>query len=241
METRKQSLLSEIELTADGSHTLFVPSMDEHYHSVNGAKTEAEHIYINYGLRESCASTLHVLEIGFGTGLNAFLTLIEAQKLQKKTIYTSLELYPLPLEKVQKLNYPDVIYPEFASLYYNLHRVIWNEPCEITPDFSLLKVNIDFTHIAHPDESAKWSLGKSGNQLVSYNVVYFDAFAPEKQPEMWNQELFDAIYASMSHNGILTTYCAKGVIRRMLQSSGFTVERLPGPPGKREVLRATKL
>ncbi|WP_321425323.1 tRNA (5-methylaminomethyl-2-thiouridine)(34)-methyltransferase MnmD [uncultured Bacteroides sp.] len=241
METKQKSLSSEIELTADGSHTLFVPSMNEHYHSVNGAKTEAEHIYINYGLKESSASPLHVLEIGFGTGLNAFLTLLETQKLHKKIIYTSLELYPLSLEKIRALNYPDVISPEFTDLYYDLHRAEWNAPCKITPDFSLLKVNIDFTCITYPDESAAWNLGTFGNEKIAYDVVYFDAFAPEKQPEMWNQKLFDAIYASMSHNGILTTYCAKGVIRRMLQSSGFTVERLPGPPGKREVLRAIKL
>lgn len=240
METKQKSLSSEIELTADGSHTLFVPSMNEHYHSVNGAETEAEHIYINYGFRESNASPLHVLEIGFGTGLNAFLTLIETQKLYKKVIYTSLELYPLSLELIRKLNYPDIIHPEYANLYYDLHQAKWNESCKITSDFSILKVNVDFTNIAHPTESAKWSLGTVDNQPISYDVVYFDAFAPEKQPEMWNQELFNALYASMNPNGILMTYCAKGVVRRMLQSSGFTVERLPGPPGKREVLRATK-
>ena len=240
METKQKSLLSEIELTADGSHTLFVPSMNEHYHSVNGAKTEAEHIYINYGFKESCASPVNVLEIGFGTGLNAFLTLIETQKLQKQTVYTSLELYPLSQEVIEQLNYPSIIYPEFSNLYFDLHRAEWNKLCKISADFSLLKVNIDFTQISHANESSKWKLGTIDNQSISYDVVYFDAFAPEKQPEMWNQDLFDAIYASMSNNGILMTYCAKGVVRRMLQTSGFKVERLPGPPGKREILRATK-
>ncbi len=240
METKQKSLLSEIELTADGSHTLFVPSMDEHYHSVNGAKTEAEHIYINYGLRKSSAYPLHILEIGFGTGLNAYLTLLETQKLHRKTIYTSLELYPLSLEVIRQLNYPDVIYPEYANLYYDLHQAKWNEPCKITSDFTILKQNFDFTHITHPSDSEKWSMEIMNDQPIFYDVIYFDAFAPEKQPEMWNQELFNALYASTNHNGILMTYCAKGVVRRMLQSAGFTVERLPGPPGKREVLRANK-
>ena len=241
METKQQSLSSEIELTADGSHTLFVPSMDEHYHSVNGAKTEAEHIYINYGLKENNASPLNVLEIGFGTGLNAFLTLLEAQKIHKEIIYTSLELYPLSLEVIKKLNYPDIIFPEYANLYFDLHQAKWDEKHKITSYFSIFKVNVDFTNIAHPEESVEWRIGTIDNQPISYDVVYFDAFAPEKQPEMWKQELFDALYTSMNNNGILMTYCAKGVVRRMLQSSGFIVERLPGPPGKREILRATKL
>lgn len=240
MESKKQTLPSEIEVTADGSHTLFVPSMDEHYHSVNGAKTEAEHIYINYGLKKSDASPLHVLEIGFGTGLNAFLTLIEAERTQKKVLYTSLELYPLSPEVIRQLNYPDVIYPEYSDLYYDLHRAAWNEPIEITPNFTLFKLNVDFTRITQAEEPGQWKPGAFANHPIRYDVIYFDAFAPEKQPEMWNQELFNALYSSMNSKGILMTYCAKGIVRRMLQSSGFTVERLPGPPGKREVLRATK-
>ncbi len=240
MNRKQQTLSSKIELTADGSHTLFVPSMNEHYHSVNGAKTEAEHIYINYGLKESTASPLNILEIGFGTGLNAFLTLLEAQKLHKKIIYTSLELYPLSFEVIKQLNYPTIICPEQSALYDDLHLAKWNEPCQITSDFTLLKQNLDFTKLTHPTDSMEWKLGIMDHQKSYYDVIYFDAFAPEKQPEMWNQELFNALYASMNVKGILMTYCAKGVVRRMLQSSGFIVERLPGPPGKREVLRATK-
>lgn len=232
MQTKQRILPSEIEITADGSHTLFVPSMNEHYHSVNGAQTEAEHIYINYGFRKSEASPLSVLEIGFGTGLNAFLTLIEAEVAQKEVYYTSLELYPLSLELVKQLNYPSTICPQKSELYYDLHRVDWQQPSYILPKFKLLKLNMDYTQ--------KGDLPMCNNNLKGYDVIYFDAFAPEKQPEMWNQELFDWLYALTNDKGILMTYCAKGVVRRMLQSSGFTVERLPGPPGKREVLRATK-
>lgn len=230
MESKQQLLPSEIEITADGSHTLFVPSMNEHYHSTNGAQTEAEHIYINYGLRRSEASPLNILEIGFGTGLNAFLTLIEGQKIGKKIHYTSLELYPLKLDVIEKLNYPQNICPEKSELYYDLHRAEWQKATIITPLFTLKKLHVDYTK---SDSTSTWNTNK-------YDVIYFDAFAPEKQPEMWNQELFDTLYQSANINGILMTYCAKGVVRRMLQSSGFIVERLPGPPGKREVLRATK-
>lgn len=230
METKQQLLPSEIELTADGSHTLFVPSMDEHYHSVNGAQTEAEHIYINYGLRKSEASPLNILEIGFGTGLNAFLTLIERQTMEKEIHYTSLELYPLGLDMIEKLNYPLNICPAKSELYYDLHRAEWQIETSITPLFTLKKLHVDYTK---SESMPMWNANK-------YDVIYFDAFAPEKQPEMWNQELFDSLFAVANNNGILMTYCAKGVVRRMLQSSGFVVERLPGPPGKREVLRATK-
>jgi len=241
IDTKPKSLSSEIQLTADGSHTLFVPSMDEHYHSVNGAKTEAEHIYINYGLSQCKASSINILEIGFGTGLNAYLSLVESENSNRKIVYTSLELYPLSMNQVKELNYPKVIYPEFADLYYRLHEAEWGKLSEIVPTFSLLKINTDFTKISDSEKSLEWTLGTIENKLVLYDVVYFDAFAPEKQPEMWQQEFFDSIYKSMNTNGILTTYCAKGVIRRMLQSAGFKVEKLPGPPGKREVLRATKL
>lgn len=240
MEPKKQSLSSRIEITADGSHTLFVPSMDEHYHSVNGALTEAEHIYINYGLKKSKASPVHVLEIGFGTGLNAFLTLIEAGRINKEVTYTSLELYPLSIETISQLNYPETICPEHKSLYYNLHQASWNIPCEITPNFTLLKLNVDFTRLPNSEKIKQWQPGIFNNEKIGYDVVYFDAFAPEKQPDMWNQQLFNILYANMNTGGILMTYCAKGVVRRMLQTSGFTVERLPGPPGKREILRATK-
>ena len=220
-----KTLESELQLTADGSHTLFVPDMDEHYHSVNGAKTESMHIFIQAGLRQTSVKAPNILEIGFGTGLNAFLTLLESEYLHKDIHFTSIELYPLPVEIIQKLNYPEVIAPDRAADYFSLHSASWNKKCRITDTFTLYKLEDDFT---------------SYHFEGGYDVVYFDAFAPDKQPEMWSQKLFDSIYSAMNKGGILTTYCAKGVVRRMLQSAGFNVERLPGPPGKREILRATK-
>lgn len=216
----------QIETTADGSNTLFIPQLDEHYHSVKGALTESEHIFIRMGLEHLPLSSVRLLEIGFGTGLNAFLTLLAAERLNKSVHYTGIELYPLEESTLKQLDYPEVICPERANDYYELHSCKWEQDNQITNNFTLHKIKGDFTTYLF-----------SGN----YDLIYFDAFAPEKQAEMWTQELFNSLYVIMNKGGILTTYCAKGVVRRMLQSAGFTVERLPGPPqGKREILRATK-
>ncbi|WP_291582876.1 tRNA (5-methylaminomethyl-2-thiouridine)(34)-methyltransferase MnmD [Bacteroides sp.] len=209
-----------IEQTADGSATLFVPELNEHYHSVKGARTESQHIFIDMGLSASEVTEPHILEIGFGTGLNALLTLETTEATQRKVHYTGIELYPLSWEMIEPLGYSD------NPLFKTLHIIPWEEDAIITPCFTLRKVQADFTTF-------------TTNR--SFDIIYFDAFAPEKQPEMWSQELFDRLHVRLSEKGILTTYCAKGVVRRMLQTAGFTVERLPGPPGgKREILRARK-
>lgn len=212
-----------IERTADGSATLFVPELDEHYHSVKGAETESRHIFIEQGLNASTASQPHLLEIGFGTGLNAWLTLKATQESLRKVHYTALELYPLSWELVKGLDYTDHL------LFESLHTAPWEQEVSLTSHFTLKKRQADFTRATtlHTEER--------------YDLIYFDAFAPEKQPEMWTQELFDRLYVILNNGGILTTYCAKGAVRRMLQAAGFIVERLPGPPGgKREILRGTK-
>lgn len=216
----------EIEKTADGSYTLFVPELDEHYHSVKGALTESEHIFINMGLKHSSATTPRILEIGFGTGLNAFLTSLETQKEKRNIFYTTIEKYPLDMETIKRLDYPELIAPEKSELFYSIHSAAWNSPQTVSEYFTIEKIEGDFTEYHFKKE---------------YDIIYFDAFAPEKQPEMWSQELFDNLYEVLDDNGILTTYCAKGVVRRMLQKAGFAVERLAGPPGgKREILRGTK-
>lgn len=217
----------EIEKTADGSYTLFVPELDEHYHSVKGALTESEHIFINMGLKHSCAENPHILEIGFGTGLNAFLTSIEAKKGKRNIFYTTIEKYPLDMETIKLLDYPDLIAPEENELFYSIHNAGWNSPQTVSDHFTIEKIEGDFTEYRFRE---------------GYDIIYFDAFAPEKQPEMWSQKLFDSLFSILNENGILTTYCAKGAVRRMLKTAGFTVERLPGPPGgKREILRGTKI
>ena len=209
-------------ITADGSHTLFLPELDEHYHSVNGAIQEAKHVYIEAGLNQCQKGTIHILEMGFGTGLNALLTALEAEKRKIKVIYTGLEKYPLSPEIIENLNY-SAIHP---NLFHQIHSMKWGISQEITPFFTLQKIQTDFKDYSYLDKQ---------------DVIYYDAFAPDKQPEVWSQELFDKLFFSMKSEGILTTYCAKGNIRRMMQQAGFTVERIPGPLGKREMLRARML
>ena len=165
---------------------------------------------------------MRVLEIGFGTGLNAVVTAMATTK-DRKAHYISLELYPVEAQLIEKLNYGEMV---DNNLLIALHQAQWNAPQVISPTFTLEKLQCDFTQCSLPTD---------------IDVVYFDAFAPEKQPEMWDESLFKRIYDAMSNGGILTTYCAKGEIRRRLQRVGFIVERLAGPPGgKREILRATK-
>ena len=225
-----------IEKTDDGSATLFVPELNEHYHSTKGARTESQHIFINMGLKASAAPSPHILEIGFGTGLNAWLTLEEAERSGRNVHYTGLELYPLEWQMVEQLGY--IEQPAAIDLFRAIHTSPWEEEISFTPHFTLCKVQADVN---------EWITQRSHSPLsilhypLSFDVIYFDAFAPEKQPEMWSQELFNRLYVLLNEGGILTTYCAKGGIRRMLQAAGFTVERLPGPPGgKREILRARK-
>lgn len=207
--------------TDDGSATLFVPELNEHYHSTKGARTESQHIFIDMGLKASEALAPRILEIGFGTGLNAWLTLEEAERSERNIHYTGLELYPLEWQMIAQLDYA-----ANQELFEQLHTAPWQEAVAITPHFTLLKMEVD---------ANKWQTEES------FDLIYFDAFAPEKQPEMWSQELFNRLYVLLNDGGILTTYCAKGVIRRLLQAAGFIVERLPGPPGgKREILRARK-
>ncbi|MCK9179413.1 MAG: tRNA (5-methylaminomethyl-2-thiouridine)(34)-methyltransferase MnmD [Bacteroides sp.] len=209
--------------TDDGSKTFFVPSLDEHYHSVKGAYTESKHIYIDYGFNSFNLKKLSVLEIGFGTGLNTYLTAIEAEKREIKTDYTTLEKYPLSWSEINQLN------EKPNDLYQTIHTSSWNHTIKLSPKFSLLKIQADYTkEIFNLPEA-------------NFDLVYFDAFAPEKQPNMWQEELFQRLYVIMKPNSRLTTYCVKGAIRRMMQRCGFEVKRLPGPPGgKRQILCAIK-
>ena len=219
---------TNFEITEDGSHTLFVPELNEHYHSTHGAVQESMHVYINAGLHECTKKQIHILEIGFGTGLNAYLSLLEAEKDQKKIEYTALELFPVPLEKATLLNYSEGKSTTEKEWYIKSHTSEWNSKQVISPYFSIEKLNTD---VSNPSEIHLTSL---------FDVIYFDAFAPEKQPELWTYEIFQYLYKHCNKGAILNTYCAKGSVRRILQSIGFKIERLPGPPGKREILRAIK-
>ncbi|TRX66513.1 tRNA (5-methylaminomethyl-2-thiouridine)(34)-methyltransferase MnmD [Carboxylicivirga sp. M1479] len=211
----------ELKISADGSHTLFVPELDEHYHSVNGARNESMHVFIEPALEYHTQKNLSILEIGLGTGLNAFLSALH--QAGKTIFYHALEKYPLTQEAALELNFAED--KKNKELFNQLHQLSWNTPETLKSNFTLLKEESDLTTITFDR---------------TYDLVYFDAFAPEVQPEMWSEAIFKKIYDAMNKNGILTTYCAKGVVRRTMQAIGFTVERLPGPKGKREMLRATK-
>ncbi len=215
---------SELLITEDGSHTLFVSEIDECYHSSHGAIQESRHIFIEAGLKQCHKSKIRVLEVGFGTGLNAFLTMIEAERSGKTIHYTSLEKYPVEIEKALKLNYPEELSTGNRNLFEKLHTSAWNKDIQINPFFKLKKKEVDFTCYTFDNQ---------------FDVIYFDAFSPEKQPEMWRLEQFEKIYAYCNSGAILTTYCSKGIVRRAIQAAGFMVERLQGPPGKREILRGT--
>ena len=238
----------DIVITEDGSHTLRVREIDECYHSTHGAVQESDYIFIKSALKhflsvcrtdgysESTADKrdkgiffgdrqeIRVLEIGFGTGLNVYLTLLEAEKMNLMINYTSLELYPLSVEYASLLNYPELIDGD-RELFEKIHHASWDEDNDITSFFVLHKVKTDFTEYVI-------------NGL--YDVIYFDAFSPEKQPEMWMEDGFKMIYGHSDREAVMTTYCAKGAVRRAMQAAGFVMERLPGPPGKREILRARK-
>lgn len=220
--------------TADGSTTIHIAEWDEQYHSKHGAIQEAYHVFINHGLsyfiknelfQNSNKKSVSILEIGFGTGLNALITLKETQKRDISIDYYGVEGYPVTKYEVDKLNYSSLlnVSPKWLEM---LHECSWEEKHTITKAFKLIKQKKSFDSI-------------SDQNLC--NIIYFDAFGARVQPELWTEIIFKKMYAALKPNGILVTYSAKGSVRRALIASGFQVEKLPGPPGKREMLRATKV
>lgn len=215
-----------LKTTADGSDTLFSAEMDESYHSVNGAAQESRHVFIEAGLHQLNKKTIKIFEVGFGTGLNALITWGEARKNNLQIVYDTIEAFPVSEALIDSLNYKDLDPTLPTDAFQKLHQAQWNNREILDANqFSLLKVQGDFTRF---------------DFVQKYDLIYFDAFAPDKQPEMWEENMFRKIFAAMNDHGILVTYCAKGEVRRRMQRAGFQVERIPGPPGKREMLRAIK-
>ena len=216
--------------TADGSATIYLPEWNEHYHSKHGAVQEAVHVFINTGfqhyLEANAPKELAILEIGFGTGLNALLTYFKAEETGIKVNYTGVEAYPVSAEELSALAYAEAVKKENASeVFTKLHEVDWEKRNEISPFFSLQKEQKFFRDISAEEE---------------YDLIYFDAFGPRVQPDLWSEEVFRRMYSALKDKGVLVTYSAKGDVRRAMQAAGFEVERLPGPPGKREMLRASR-
>lgn len=212
--------------TADGSKTIQIEDWNEQYHSVHGAVQEAYHVFIKNGLSLFQDRPLSILEIGFGTGLNAFITLLEAKKSGLAVTYKGVEAYPVLPEELKELDYCTALdQSENEGHFLKMHQTSWGQPHEITQNFILEKQQLDFREISDTNV---------------YDLVYFDAFGARVQPELWTEEVFEIMFKAMKKGGILVTYSAKGSVRRAMQHVGFVVERLPGPPGKREMLRALK-
>ena len=212
--------------TADGSKTIQIEDWDEQYHSKHGAVQEAYHVFIEHGLRLFASAHICLLEVGFGTGLNALITLQESKKLNLKISYVGVEAYPVSHAEINELDYCSQLGSKsLEEPFSNMHGCPWDKEVPITENFTLCKQKKDF-----------WEINDSN----LFNLIYFDAFGARVQPELWTEEMFAKMHRALKREGILVTYAAKGSVRRALQTVGFTVERLPGPPGKREMLRATK-
>lgn len=225
----------EIIRTSDGSDTIFHHELNQHYHSTFGAVQESRHIFIASGLitvignipYNPDADCLNILEIGFGTGLNALLTLAEAETRGIKVHYVAVEASPLEESYWSALNYPRLFGSvDYTQVFSKLHHAAWNMPEAISPFFTLHKIQGTLEDYVPPD--------------IAFNLVYFDAFGPDVQPSLWTENIFRRLFNGLSRGGILVTYSVKGTIRRAMCSAGFTTEKLPGPPGKRHILRATK-
>jgi len=218
--------MNELTITSDGSHTIYVPELDEHYHSVHGAVQESIFIFINNGFEFCKANPVSILEIGFGTGLNALLTAIRSASGKREVNYTSVEKYPVDSKIISSLNHYEFAGENGREIFNFIHSSPWNISVNISNNFKLKKIESDFTK----------------EQLTGrYDLIYFDAFGPDKQPEMWTTKMFTGISDVTNKNGIFVTYSAKGDVKRNLKTCGFDVTLLPGPPGKRQMIRAVKI
>jgi len=229
IKLRLQQMNRKLIRTADGSHTFFVEELNEHYHSTHGALQESQHVFIEAGLMHlGKQATIRILEIGFGTGLNALLTAMANDLIGAEIRYDGLEAYPLTLTEAEQLNYTTLLNaPEMRAVLLGMHQINWSAPTLVYKDFTLTKWSNKIEDV---------NIGKP-----TYDLVYFDAFAPQIQPFLWTEKIFKVIYDGMKPGGILVTYCAKGSVKRAMKAAGFTLEALPGPPGKREMTRGRKL
>ncbi|RYJ50654.1 methyltransferase domain-containing protein [Flavobacterium petrolei] len=216
----------EIIQTLDGSTTIHIAEWDECYHSKHGAIQEAQHVFIKNGLSLFPDRNVSILEIGFGTGLNAFITFLESKKRNQSIDYVGVEAYPITVEEIVSMNYVEELNAvEQSSIFDTMHQSNWEEKIILDDDFTLTKRKQFFEEI---------------NDENKFDLIYFDAFGYRVQPELWSTAIFEKMYNALKPNGVLVTYAARGVVKRSMIEVGFTVEKLAGPPGKREMFRATK-
>ena len=216
-------------MTQDGSHSVIAHRFGVSYHSKYGAVLESMHVFIGAGLLRLMqpGGHLSVLEVGFGTGLNAFMTYLEGEKSQTAITYEAIEAFPLEPEFAFELNFPEILHATGQKqVFYDMHRLTWGESFPLGPRFKFKKIQERFEQY-RPEST--------------FDVVFFDAFAPAAQPELWQTDVLAIFYRALRTGGILVTYCAKGEVKRRLRAIGFEVETLPGPPGKREMVRAVKV
>lgn len=244
--------IHSIRITEDGSTTIFNSLKNEHYHSTHGAVQESMHVFIAAGMRFlQQVNEINILEVGFGTGLNAILTLMELDKINNTSehhehplniSYTALEPFPIDADVVKELNFCEMLsIPELQETFEKMHLVFdqttssksFSESTQLTPHFNFTSVR---STLQDYDPVSK-NIAKKHHK---YDLVYFDAFSPDTEPTLWTKEVFLKLYAMMNRGGVLVTYCSKGVVRRMMQECGFKVERIKGPPGKHEMLRALR-
>ena len=220
----------DIVTTSDGAHTLYSEKYGVTYHSIHGAVQESNHVFINAGLRYVAVlkDNISILEIGLGTGLNAILTLIEGKKRNLQIHYHGIEAYPVDKATIDNLNYTSILTfsEDLDYTFEKMHEASWNEAFNLTENFNMIKTHDSFENF---------------QPVSKYDIIYFDAFAPNAQPELWKEEIFQKMYNSLELGGILVTYCAKGEVKRTMKKVGFEVENLKGPIGKREMTRALKI
>ncbi len=224
----------EVLLTKDGSHTVYNREIDESYHAYNGAVTESEHVYIENGLKYHLLSAegtgqkpVRILEFGFGTGLNTILTIIASRKLNLEIEYTTAEPFPLPPEIVNDLNYAELFASTAADYFERIHAAAWDQDVRLNPVFTLRKARSKIEDLPLSNEP--------------YDIIYYDAFAPGKQPDAWKIDVLKKCRALLRQGGLLVTYCANGQFKRNLKSLGFELNQTEGPTGRKEMTRARKI
>jgi tRNA U34 5-methylaminomethyl-2-thiouridine-forming methyltransferase MnmC len=220
-----------IQVTGDGSKTIFNSELNTSYHSRFGALQESLHVFIECGLQyvmqnhyDSISKEVRVFEMGLGTGLNALLTWDEAANKKQKILYHAVELYPLSEGEIMELNYPELQKNKTIE-FSKIHTADWDELIIMDDCFAFIKTREDIRQF---------------QPMQKFNVIYFDAFDPNAQPELWTESIFKKMFNMLYPNGILVTYCSKGIVRRTMQAAGFKTEKLKGPPGKKEIIRAVK-